>query len=85
MIGCKKKEVLGSDFRKYFDKDSRFLIEDVYIRREKGEKLPYKSQIYSVTKKGKVKSIKVNVSVIKHKKNKIETMIQLSDLTENRK
>jgi PAS domain S-box-containing protein len=85
MGGCSKKEIVGQDFRKFLDENSKTLVQDRYLRRQRGEEPPPQYEFKIVTKKGEVRDVECKSSVMRYRCGKTCTMAQLIDITERKR
>ncbi len=84
IIGYSRRELLGQDFRRFLDEESRELIIDRYHRRQKGEAVPSRYEFTFVRKDGRKRLVEISSSVIKDSKNRTQTISQIRDITEKR-
>lgn len=79
-----RKEIVGQDFRKFLDEDSKQLVADRYIRRQKGEKIPPKYEFSLVRKDGEKRRIEIVSTVINDQSGRKRTLFQMLDITEQK-
>ena len=84
VLGRSRESLLGSDFRKVLSDDSRALVAERYIRRQRGEKIPPRYEIDVVRGDGKTRHIEIRVAVVRDASGLIRTMGQLIDVTEGK-
>ena len=84
VLGRSRESLLGSDFRKVLSDDSRALVAERYIRRQRGEKLPPRYEIDVVRGDGKTRHVEMRVAVVRDASGLIRTMGQLIDVTERK-
>lgn len=84
LFGYSREEVIGSDFGKFLDKESLELVEDRYIRRQRGEEIPPRYEYYIIRKDGEKRCVETSASIIKNSEEKIQTVAQLVDITERK-
>ena len=65
VLGRSRESLLGSDFRKVLSDDSRALVAERYIRRQRGEKIPPRYEIDVVRGDGKTRHIEIRVAVVR--------------------
>ncbi|MDH7563797.1 MAG: PAS domain S-box protein [Candidatus Bathyarchaeota archaeon] len=85
LSGYSKNEILGSDFRRYLDESNKALVEDSYVRRQKGDKVPAQYNFRLIRKNGEKRDVEIKSTVIKDRCGKIRTIAQLLDITEHQK
>ena len=85
MSGYSRQEIIGQDFRKFLDKESKELIVDCYIRKQRGEKISPRYEIVIVRKDGSKIMTELSSSVIKDSVGKIRTIVQLLDITQRKR
>jgi len=78
-------EILGHDFRDFLDEESRPLVADHYLRRQRGEKVPPRYEFNIVRKDGTKRRVEISSDVIKDATGKMRTVAQLLDITERKK
>ena len=85
LSGYSKEEILGQDFRKVLDENSKTMVEDRYLRRQRGENVPPKYRFKIVRKHGEKRDVEIKSTVIRERSGEIRTIAQLLDITENKK
>ncbi|HRD02712.1 MAG TPA: PAS domain S-box protein [Candidatus Saccharicenans sp.] len=78
-------EILGHDFRGFLDEESRLLVSDHYIRRQRGEKVPSRYEFNVVRKDGVKRRVEISSDVIIDESGKTRTVAQLLDITDRKK
>lgn len=78
-------EILGHDFRDFLDEESRPLVADHYLRRQRGEKVPPRYEFNIVRKDGTKRRVEISSDVIKDAAGKKRTVAQLLDITDRKK
>jgi PAS domain S-box-containing protein len=78
-------EVMGRDFREFLDDESRQLLADRYVRRQRGEDIPSRYEFNIVRKDGEKRRVEISVSVIKDSAGRVRTVAQLLDITERKR
>ncbi|MCL6501024.1 MAG: PAS domain S-box protein, partial [Candidatus Pacearchaeota archaeon] len=63
--GCSKEELVGQDFRKFLDEESRALVEERYLGRQNGESVPSQYEFRIVRKNGEKRDVRVKSTIIK--------------------
>jgi len=85
MSGYSKEEIIGQDFRKFLDKDSKVLVEDRYLRRQKGEDVPPQYEFKIVRKDGEKRDVEIKSTIIRDRHNRILSIAQLLDITKSKR
>lgn len=85
ILGRPPEEIIGQDFRTFLHEESRELVSDYYVRRQKGEELPSRYEIFVVRKDGEKRLVEISVTVIRDSRNNVRTMAQILDISEQRK
>ncbi|MGB9756381.1 MAG: GAF domain-containing protein, partial [Candidatus Bathyarchaeales archaeon] len=85
LSGCPKEKIVGKDFRKFLDEESRKIVEERYLRRQRGELVPTKYEFKIVRKDGKKRDVEIKATTIRDKIGKIRTIAQLLDITERKR
>ncbi len=82
--GYSPKEVIGQDFRQFLDGESRQLVADRYIRRQRGEEIPPRYEFNIVRKDGQKRRVEISSSVIRDSAGEVKTIAQILDITERK-
>jgi PAS domain S-box-containing protein len=82
--GYSLKELIGQDFRLFLDEESRQLVADRYIRRQRGEEIPPRYEFNIIPKDGQKRRVEISSSVIKDSAGKVKTVAQILDITERK-
>ena len=85
MLGRSRDEIIGQDFRRFLDEESRALVADRYLRRQKGEDIPHRYEFNIVKKDGTKRRVEISSSVIKDAAGNMRTVAQLMDITERKR
>ncbi len=85
LLGYPKSELLGMDFRETLSNESKALVADQYIRRQRGERLPPRYEIGIVRSDGEHRHCELSATVVKDPSGKPRTMGQLVDITERKR
>jgi PAS domain S-box-containing protein len=85
ILGYSREEIIGRDFRKFLDEESKQLVTDRYIRRQRGENIPPRYEFNIVRKDGKKRRVEISSAVIKDSVGKIRTVAQILDITERKR
>ncbi len=78
-------EIIGQDFRNFLDEESKKLVADRYIRRQKGEKVPPRYEFNVVRKNGEKRRVEIISTVNTELEGGIKTIAQILDITERKK
>ncbi|MFW9834614.1 MAG: PAS domain S-box protein [Candidatus Thorarchaeota archaeon] len=85
ILGRRRSELLGHDFRQFLHPDSKELVAERYRRRQKGETVPSVYEFQVVRKDGEVIDIRMNVGTIRSSDGSIKTVAQLVDITDEKR
>jgi len=80
-----RKELIGVDFRNYLDDESKQLVTDRYVRRQRGEEVPPRYDFNVLRKNGEVRNVEISSTVIKDLKENVSTIAFIKDITEKKK
>ncbi|MDH7492645.1 MAG: PAS domain S-box protein [Candidatus Saccharicenans sp.] len=83
-LGRSQDEILGHDFREFLDEESRTLVADRYLRRQRGEEVPSRYEFNVVRKDGEKRRIEISSAIVKCLKGGVITMAQVLDITEQK-
>ncbi len=84
IIGCEKQEFINSDFREYLDSESRDLVEQNYLKRQKAEKVPDSYEATLISKDGSKHWVQINATTFKDSKDKVFSVAHILDITSTR-
>jgi len=84
IIGYARDEFIGTDFRRYLDKESLELVADRYQRRQKGEDVPSRYEFTIIRNDGQSRRMEISSTVITNSQQRSETLAQIRDVTEQR-
>ncbi len=84
ILGRRRSEILGSDFRDTLHPDDKDLVAERYRKRQKGQSVPSVYEYRIVRKDGGVSDVRINVGTIRGSDGKIKTVAQLVDITEEK-
>jgi len=85
MLGRDRNEIIGHDFREFLSKESRELVADRYIRRQRGEEVPARYEFDIIRKDGERRTVEISTTVIKDSKDRVKTIAQLLDVTDKKR
>jgi PAS domain S-box-containing protein len=83
--GYSKKEIIGQDIRNFVNQKSKELITDLNKRRQKGEDVPNRYELNIIRKDEEKRDVEIISSIIKDLHGNIQTVIQVLDITEQKK
>jgi two-component system cell cycle sensor histidine kinase/response regulator CckA len=84
ILGRSAKEIIGQDFRKFLDDESRELVSNRYILRQKGVETPPRYEFNVVRENDEKRCVEISSTVIKDSANNLKTVAQLLDITERK-
>jgi len=85
MVGYPKEEMVGRDFRKFLDKESKVMVQDKYTRTLRGENVPLRCEFRVLRKNGEKKDVEIKSSKIRDKQGRICIVGHLLDITESKR
>lgn len=85
ILGYSRDEILGKDFREFLDEESRSLVSDYYIRRQRGENVPNRYSFNIIRKDGDKRCVEMSAITIKDSGANIRSMGQILDVTERKR
>jgi two-component system cell cycle sensor histidine kinase/response regulator CckA len=85
ILGYSREEIIGQDFRTFLDDDSRQLVADRYVRRQRGEEVPPRYEFNIVRQDGGKRQVEISSAVIKDSAGNVWTMAQILDITERKR
>ena len=83
--GYSREEVVGLDFREFLDEESKQLVAERYVRRQRGEEIPPRYEFNFVHKDGQKRRVEISSAVIKYSAGKVKTVAQILDITERKR
>jgi PAS domain S-box-containing protein len=83
LSGYPKEEIIGQDFREFLDENSKSLVKDRYLRRQKGENVPLQYKFKIVRKNGEKRDVEIKSTVMQDSQGRVRTVAQLLDITEH--
>jgi len=84
IAGYPPEEVIGQDFRQFLDEESKQLVTERYIRRQRGEEIPPRYEFNIVRKDGQKRRVEISSAVIKDSAGEVKTVAQILDITERK-
>jgi PAS domain S-box-containing protein len=85
IIGYPHTEVIGLDFRSVLDDESKNLVAERYVKRQKGESIPSRYEFNIVRKDGEKRRVEISSTVVLDAAGKPRTLAQILDITERKK
>ncbi len=85
ILGYSTNEIVGEDFRKFLDEESKKLAVDRYKKRQRGEDAPDRYEIRAVRKNGEKRDLEVSSAIIKDPMGNVRTIAQVLDITHRKK
>ena len=82
IFGYDRDELTGMDFRDVLTDESRAIVADRYVRRQRGEDAPPRYELGVVLKNGEHRHAEMSVAVVRNAEGKPYTIGQLVDITE---
>ncbi len=82
ILGRRREEIIGHDFREFLDDESRDLVTDRYRRRQRGETVPSRYEFNVIRKDGEKRRVESSSTVIRNSTGQVKTIAQLLDITE---
>lgn len=84
ILGRRRSEVLGHDFREFLHPDSVNFVTERYEKRQRGEEVPSVYEIKVLRKDGETRDIRMNVGAIRGRDGNVRTVAQLLDISEEK-
>jgi PAS domain S-box-containing protein len=84
IFGYAREELLSNDFRVFLDEESKHLIAERNLRRQKGEDITSRYEVNIIREDGEKRLVEINSTVIKDSGGKGETVGQVIDVTERK-
>lgn len=85
ILGYLRKEIIGHDFREFLDEESKNIVTDRYLGRQRGENVPPKYEFNVVRKDGEKRRVEISSTVVRDSKGNRMTIAQILDITERKK
>ncbi len=85
IIGYTCEEVEGSDFRRFLTGDSLKLVEERYLKRQRGEEVPTEYEIEFVTKTGEKRWFELRPTIVRGPGKRVRTIGLIMDVTARRR
>jgi len=83
--GYSEKEIVGQDFRRFLADESKALVQERYLRRQRGEKVPKVYEFKIVRKSGEEAYVEIKSEVMQYQCGRICTIVQMLDVNDRKK
>jgi PAS domain S-box-containing protein len=80
-----REEIIGHDFRRFLDDESKQLVADRYARRQRGEEVPPRYEFNIVRKDGEKRRAEISSTVIRDSAGKVKSVAQILDITKRKR
>lgn len=84
LVGYTRQEVIGENFQTFLDEESKQLVTDRYVRRQRGEHVPSRYEFNIVRKDGEKRRVEISSVTVQDPAGKVRTLAQLTDITERK-
>jgi PAS domain S-box-containing protein len=85
IFGYSKEEIVGQDFRKFLSEGTIPLCQDMYLRRQRGEKVSSPYELKMIRKDGEKICIEIKSTILRDNKSKVQTVVQILDVTKQKR
>ncbi|MDP3017360.1 MAG: PAS domain S-box protein, partial [Deltaproteobacteria bacterium] len=85
MVGYVREELIGMDSRNLLDEESKELVSERYVRRQRGEDVPSRYEFSIRRKDGEIRNMEGSFNIIKDSKGNVNTIAFIKDITEHKK
>jgi PAS domain S-box-containing protein len=85
ILGYSREELIGSDFRNYLDENSKELVSDRYVRRQRGEKVPFRYEFNIARRDGEIRNVEISSRIVRDSAGSINTISYIKDITEKKR
>jgi PAS domain S-box-containing protein len=85
LSGYPKAEIIGQDFREFIDEESKAIVEDRYLRRQRKENVPPQYKFRIIRKDGEKRDVEIKSTVMRDSQGRARTVAQLLDITEHKR
>ncbi|MEA2008189.1 MAG: PAS domain S-box protein, partial [Chloroflexota bacterium] len=82
MLGNSQEEIIGLDFRTILDEESKQIVIDRYIRRQRGEEVPPRYKFSIIRSDGEKRRVEISASLIHDAEGRSRNIGQVIDITE---
>ena len=84
ILGYTPEEIIGMDFRQVLDEESKQIVADRYLRRQRGEEIPSRYELSVIRKDGEKRRLEMSAVLIQHSAGNPRTVAQVMDITERK-
>jgi len=85
LLGYSRDEMVGQDFRKFLHGTNKSLVQDRYIRRQKGENVPSTYEFEMVCKNGERIRVEMKAATIRNSQGRVQTVAEIINVSEHKK
>jgi len=85
IVDYAREQVIGRNFLEFLDEESRQIVADRYIRRQRGEDVPPRYEFNIVRKDGEKRRAEISSTAIKDPAGNVQTVGQILDVTERKR
>jgi PAS domain S-box-containing protein len=85
LLGYKREELSGMDFRDFLDEGSKRIVVDRNVKRQRGEEVSSQYEINVLRKSGGIRNVEINAAAIWDPQGNMNTVAFLKDVTEKRR
>ncbi|TXT55541.1 MAG: putative Histidine kinase [Promethearchaeota archaeon] len=85
ILGYSKAEIIGEDFRKYLDEETKDLVIERYRKRQKGEPTKPQYEFKVITNNGEKRTLEITALATRELGNRMRSIGQAIDITDRRK
>jgi PAS domain S-box-containing protein len=85
LLGYKREEISGIDFRDFLDEESKRMVVDWNVKRQRGEEVSSQYEINVLRKSGGTRNVEINAAAIWDPQGNMNTVAFLKDVTEKRR
>jgi len=78
-------KLIGMDFRNLLDGESKQLVADRYLRRQKGEEVPSRYEFNLVRRDGEIRNVEISSSIVRDSRGNVNTISFVKDMTERKR
>jgi PAS domain S-box-containing protein len=85
IVGHPRDELIGMDFRKCLDEQSKQLMADRYVLRQRGDEVPSRYEFNILRKDGEIRNAEGSFTIVKDSKGRVNTIGFVKDITERKR
>ena len=85
LLGYTKEELSGMDFRDFLDEESKRVVVDRNVKRQRGEEVSSQYELNVLRKSGEIRNVEINSAAIWDPQGNMNTVAFLKDVTEKRR